>query len=112
MVEIAKALSQDARILVMDEPTATLSDRETELLFAMIDKLKAQGVAIIYISHRLAEVFALGDRITVLRDGRKIASVPTSAKRKCSGGFRRTRLATSVFNHSLFPLPDVPATRM
>jgi ribose transport system ATP-binding protein len=75
MVEIAKALSQDARILVMDEPTAALSDRETERLFAMIARLKAAGVAIVYISHRLAEVFALGDRITVLRDGRRIASV-------------------------------------
>jgi ribose transport system ATP-binding protein len=75
MVEIAKALSQDARILVMDEPTAALSDRETELLFAMIARLKAKGVAIVYISHRLAEVFALGDRITVLRDGHKIASL-------------------------------------
>jgi ribose transport system ATP-binding protein len=75
MVEIAKALSQDARILVMDEPTAALSDRETELLFAMIDRLKKKGVAIIYISHRLSEVFALGDRITVLRDGKKIASL-------------------------------------
>ncbi len=75
MVEIAKALSQDARILVMDEPTAALSDRETERLFAMIKRLKDSGVAIVYISHRLGEVFALGDRITVLRDGRKIASV-------------------------------------
>ena len=75
MVEIAKALSQDARILVMDEPTAALSDRETELLFAMIARLKAKGVAIIYISHRLSEVFALGDRITVLRDGHKIADL-------------------------------------
>jgi ribose transport system ATP-binding protein len=75
MVEIAKALSQDARILVMDEPTAALSDRETELLFAMIARLKAKGVAIVYISHRLAEVFALGDRITVLRDGRRIGSL-------------------------------------
>jgi len=75
MVEIAKALSQDARILVMDEPTAALSDRETELLFSMIARLKAKGVAIIYISHRLSEVFALGDRITVLRDGRKIADL-------------------------------------
>jgi ribose transport system ATP-binding protein len=75
MVEIAKALSQDARILVMDEPTAALSDRETERLFAMIARLKGRGVAIVYISHRLAEVFALGDRITVLRDGRRIASV-------------------------------------
>ena len=75
MVEIAKALSQDARILVMDEPTAALSDRETDLLFGMIRRLKERGVAIVYISHRLAEVFALGDRITVLRDGRKIASL-------------------------------------
>ncbi len=75
MVEIAKALSQNARILVMDEPTAALSDRETERLFEMITRLKNSGTAIIYISHRLAEVFALGDRITVLRDGRRIASV-------------------------------------
>src|SRR5260370_29598873 len=75
MVEIAKAISQNARILVMDEPTAALSDRETELLFALIARLKADGVAIIYISHRLAEVFALGDRITVLRDGRRIDEV-------------------------------------
>jgi ribose transport system ATP-binding protein len=75
MVEIAKALSQNARILVMDEPTAALSDRETERLFAIIGQLRKSGVAIVYISHRLAEVFALGDRITVLRDGRKITSV-------------------------------------
>ncbi|CCE06255.1 fused D-ribose transporter subunits of ABC superfamily: ATP-binding components [Bradyrhizobium sp. STM 3843] len=72
MVEIAKAISQNARILVMDEPTAALSDREAELLFALIARLKADGVAIVYISHRIAEVFALGDRITVLRDGRRI----------------------------------------
>jgi ribose transport system ATP-binding protein len=75
MVEIAKAVSQHARILVMDEPTAALSDRESELLFDLIRKLKADGVAIIYISHRMAEVFALGDRITVLRDGRRIGEV-------------------------------------
>jgi ribose transport system ATP-binding protein len=54
----------------MDEPSAALSDRETELLFALITRLKADGVSIVYISHRMAEVFALGDRITVLRDGR------------------------------------------
>jgi ribose transport system ATP-binding protein len=74
MVEIAKALSQQARILVLDEPTAALSVRETGRLFAMIAKLKADGVAMVYISHRMAEVLELGDRITVLRDGRKIAS--------------------------------------
>jgi ribose transport system ATP-binding protein len=75
MVEIAKAISQNARILVMDEPTAALSDREAELLFGMIRRLKADGVAIVYISHRLAEVFALGDRISVLRDGRSVGEV-------------------------------------
>ena len=75
MVEIAKALSQDARILVMDEPTAALSDREAERLFAMMRRLKQRGVAIIYISHRMAEVFALGDRITVLRDGRHVRTL-------------------------------------
>ncbi|WP_426407129.1 sugar ABC transporter ATP-binding protein [Bradyrhizobium ganzhouense] len=75
MVEIAKAISQNARILVMDEPTAALSDRETELLFALIARLKADGVSIVYISHRMAEVFSLGDRITVLRDGRRIDGV-------------------------------------
>ena len=75
MVEIAKALSQDARILVMDEPTAALSEREIARLFTMVRKLKADGVAIVYISHRLGEVFELGDRITVLRDGRKVASM-------------------------------------
>lgn len=72
MVEIAKAISQDARVLVMDEPTAALSDHEADLLFAMIAKLKSRGVAIIYISHRMAEVFQIGDRITVLRDGRRV----------------------------------------
>ena len=75
MVEIAKAVSQNARILVMDEPTAALSDRETELLFGLIRRLKADGVAIVYISHRMAEVFALGDRISVLRDGHSVGEV-------------------------------------
>jgi ribose transport system ATP-binding protein len=74
MVEIAKALSQDARILVMDEPTAALSDRESEALFAVIRRLRTAGVAIVYVSHRMQEVFALGDRITVLRDGRCVAA--------------------------------------
>jgi ribose transport system ATP-binding protein len=74
MVEIAKALSQNARILVMDEPTAALSDRESERLFATMQQLQRDGVAIVYISHRMAEVFALGDRITVLRDGKHVGS--------------------------------------
>jgi ribose transport system ATP-binding protein len=79
VIEIAKALSQHARILVMDEPTAALSDPEIERLFALIGKLKADGVAIVYVSHRLREIFAIGDRITVLRDGRHVASLVPSA---------------------------------
>ena len=75
LVEIAKALSQEARILVLDEPTAALSERETERLFSIIQRLQSQGVAMIYISHRLAEVFRVGGRITVLRDGRKVGSL-------------------------------------
>lgn len=74
MVEIAKAMSQDARILVLDEPTASLSDNETEKLFRMINQLKQRGVAMVYISHRMAEVFSMGDRITVLRDGKWVGS--------------------------------------
>lgn len=78
MVEIAKALSQQARIVVMDEPTAALSDPEIEKLFGIIRTLKQDGVAIVYISHRLHEIFEIGDRITVLRDGRKVAEVKPS----------------------------------
>lgn len=74
MVEIAKALSQRARFLVMDEPTASLSEAETERLFAIIASLKAEGVGIAYISHRLEEVMQIGDRVTILRDGRLVAS--------------------------------------
>src|SRR5215831_5533464 len=79
MVEIAKALSQHARILVMDEPTAALSDHEIDRLFAQIRALKASGVAIIYISHRLQEIAAIGDRITVLRDGKNVATLEAAA---------------------------------
>jgi ribose transport system ATP-binding protein len=78
MVEIAKALSQDARVLVLDEPTAALSDRETEKLFEVIADLKAHGVAMAYISHRMNEVARLGDRVTVIRDGKHIATRPAS----------------------------------
>ncbi|WP_298817443.1 sugar ABC transporter ATP-binding protein [Chloroflexus sp.] len=73
-VEIAKALSLQARVLIMDEPTAALSAHEVEQLFAIVRRLRAQGVAILFISHRLEEVFAIADRITVFRDGRLISS--------------------------------------
>jgi ribose transport system ATP-binding protein len=74
MVEIAKALSQHPKVLILDEPTAALSDRESEKLFSVIQNLKSQGVALAYISHRMPEVFALADRITVLRDGAHVAT--------------------------------------
>jgi ribose transport system ATP-binding protein len=74
MVEIARALSQNARVLVFDEPTSTLTVREIEQLFSSIHRLKARGVGIIYISHRLEEVPIVGDRVTVLRDGRLIGT--------------------------------------
>jgi ribose transport system ATP-binding protein len=79
IVEIAKALSQDARILVMDEPTAALSEHEIGRLFARIRALKGEGVAIIYISHRLQEIAAIADRVTVLRDGKNVASFENPA---------------------------------
>ncbi len=69
LVEIAKALSLDAKVIIMDEPTSSLSMIETENLLSMVQKLKQQGISIIYISHRLEEVFQISDRITVLRDG-------------------------------------------
>ncbi len=76
MLEIAVAISKNARILIMDEPTAALSRKETELLFTTLAELKATGVGIIYISHKLEEVQVVGDRITILRDGVAVATVP------------------------------------
>ncbi|SFP24682.1 sugar ABC transporter ATP-binding protein [Tranquillimonas alkanivorans] len=76
MVEIAKALSRDARVLIMDEPTAVLTNREAEVLFAQIERLRAAGVAILYTSHKLDEVARIADRITVLRDGHVVLSQP------------------------------------
>ena len=75
MVEIAKALSLDARIVIMDEPTSALTDHETRRLFGIIRDLKAHGRAVIYISHRLEEVAQIGDQVTVMRDGRRIGTL-------------------------------------
>jgi ribose transport system ATP-binding protein len=75
IVEIAKALSLDARLLILDEPTSSLTSAETERLIAIIGRLKAKGVAVILISHRLAEVEAVADRVVVLRDGRLVAEL-------------------------------------
>lgn len=78
-VELARALAVSARVLVLDEPTAVLAGSDVENLFAIIAKLKASGLLILYVSHRLEEVFAIADRITVLRDGRKVDTAAASA---------------------------------
>ena len=79
LVEIAKALSEHTRILVMDEPTASLSERETQKLFDIMRALCGQGIAIIYISHRMSEVYELANRVTVLRDGQYIDTLEGDA---------------------------------
>ncbi|MEU3270993.1 sugar ABC transporter ATP-binding protein [Saccharomonospora sp. NPDC006951] len=77
VVEIVKALSTDARVLAMDEPTAALADHEVELLYGLVNRLRERGIAILYVSHRLREVFDLSQRITVLKDGELVTSLPT-----------------------------------
>ncbi len=76
MVEIAKALSQNPSLLLLDEPTASLTSRETDTLFALLRQLRAEGKAIVYISHRLTEIFAIADRVSVLKDGRYQGTEP------------------------------------
>jgi len=79
MVEIAKALSYNARVLIMDEPTAALTDTEIADLFALIRQLRAQGTGIVHISHRLEELQQIADRVTVMRDGQYIDTLPIAA---------------------------------
>lgn len=76
MIEIARAISQQAKVLIMDEPTSSLSDREIEILLALIEELKQQGIGILYISHRMDEIFRIADTVTVLRDGQHIKTMP------------------------------------
>jgi len=74
MVEVAKAISRNARVLIMDEPTAVLTEAETELFFRQVERLKSKGVAIVFVSHKLSEVKQIADRVTILRDGQWIGS--------------------------------------
>ncbi|HEY0122118.1 MAG TPA: sugar ABC transporter ATP-binding protein [Rhizobium sp.] len=116
MVEIARALAVDARIIVMDEPTTSLTSRETEKLFEVIAALKKQGIAVIYISHRMEEIYRLADRVSVLRDGNYVGTLTrtelsaerlismmvgrdlTSFYKKVHSGSRRGKLVMSVRN--------------
>lgn len=79
MVEIAKAVSYDSKVIIMDEPTSSLTQTEVEQLFRIIEDLKARNVAVIYISHKMEEIFRIADEVTVLRDGAHIATEPASA---------------------------------
>ncbi|HEY9212605.1 MAG TPA: sugar ABC transporter ATP-binding protein [Ancylobacter sp.] len=94
MVEIAKALSRNARVLIMDEPSAVLTHREVEVLFRQIDRLREQGVALLYTSHRLEEVTRLADRITVLRDGAVV-------RRALRGELTEDGMATAMVGRDL-----------
>ena len=78
-VEIAKAISLNVRVLIMDEPTASLSAHEVSQLFGLVEDLRAKGVAILFVSHRMEEVFAIADQVTVFRDGRHISTAPRAA---------------------------------
>ncbi len=103
-VEVAKALSTNARILIMDEPTAALSLNEVKDLFRIVRRLRENGVAIVFISHRLDEVFAISDRVTILRDGRTIATRPIAA-------INRDELIQLMVGRpldALFPKQEVP----
>ena len=93
-VEILKALYRKARVLVLDEPTAVLTPQESEQLFATLKALAAQGLAIIFISHKLAEVLSASDRVAVLRHGRSVADLPT-------GDCDRQKLAELMVGHAV-----------
>jgi len=104
VVEIAKAIGAEARIVIMDEPTASLSDREVTRLFAVIGRLRGEGVGIIYISHRLEEIASIADRITVLRDGHTVAT-------RDRGDVTRADLIRMMVGRELdavFPKRDIP----
>lgn len=97
MVEIAKALSRDARVLVMDEPTAVLTRREAEVLFTQIDRLRKAGVAVLYTSHKLDEIARIADRVTVLRDGHVVLSQPAA-------GLTEDRMAAAMVGREMADL--------
>jgi ABC-type sugar transport system ATPase subunit len=101
-VEIAKALAVDAKVVIMDEPTATLTEREMEDLFQLIEELKGDGIAIFYISHRLEEVVRIADRVTVMRDGKVVETLE-------KGDFDESRLVSLMVGReieNLYPKPE------
>ncbi len=109
MVEIAKALTRNAKIIAFDEPTSSLSSRETDVLFGIIRKLREQGKVIFYVSHRLEEIFAICDSVTVFRDGRHINTTRTmdGLTRDDIVKFMVGREITDIYNYRPRPLGDV-----
>jgi rhamnose transport system ATP-binding protein len=103
LIEIAKSLSVDARVLILDEPTASLSAHEVERLFTIVRQFRARGVAILFVSHRLEEVFALCDRATVFRDGRHVITADTASL--STADLVRHMVGRAV---SLFPKVEAP----
>src|SRR6266480_4508150 len=104
LVEIASALGGDAKILILDEPTASLSDREVENLFRVIRELRKQGVGMIYISHRLEELPQIADRVTVLRDGSYVGTRPMNQVVRAE----LIRLMVGRELSAVFPKVEVP----
>jgi rhamnose transport system ATP-binding protein len=104
LIEIAKSLSLDARVLILDEPTASLSAHEVERLFTIVRRLRDRGVAVLFVSHRLDEVFVLCDRATVFRDGRHVVTTPTTGL--TTADLVRHMVGRAV---TLFPKVDTPA---
>ena len=98
MVEIAKAFRAELSVLILDEPTASLTERETDQLFRLIEQVRRDGVGVIYITHRMSEIRRIGDRITVLRDGRYVATVPADTAEE-----ELVRLMTGRVIEQIFP---------
>ena len=108
IIAIARAVSTTARIIIFDEPTSSLTDRETNLLFDMIGRLRAEGLGIIYISHRMEEIFRLCDRVTVLRDGRYVATKPvTETNMRDLIGMMIGRDISDLFRKEPAPIGDI-----
>ena len=104
MIEIAKAISYDSSLIIMDEPTSAITDREVDHLFGMIRTLQEKGVSIIYITHKMDEVFKIADDITVFRDGRHVATVPAAKTDK--NGLISMMVGRELSN--IFPKEDAP----
>src|SRR6202012_2458258 len=108
LVEIARALATAARVIVMDEPTAVLSHHESEELFRIIAELKAKGLAIVYISHRMEELERLADRVTILRDGQWVFTGEASTIYR--GGIIRNMVGRDI--HELYPALPEPSSEV